>query len=224
MYMCFKTHHDDVIKWNHFPRYWPFLRGIHRSPLDSPRKSQWRGALMFSSMYALPNDWANNRDSGDLSRHGTHCDVTLMLCPEIKTRTVGWWKYSLSISCTTWTMMIPHRWYYGNGISRILIFSVVMPSICPSACPCLHIFVWTQSVVFISLWCQICLLCDGHGSHRCWVKNISNTWRNHISVYVSRLTETTMQSVLMVLCYTSLENVLQCRIVVGDILYVYNVW
>ena len=24
-------HHDDVIKWKHFPRYWPFVRGIHRS-------------------------------------------------------------------------------------------------------------------------------------------------------------------------------------------------
>ena len=23
---------DDVIKWKHFPRYWPFVRGIHRSP------------------------------------------------------------------------------------------------------------------------------------------------------------------------------------------------
>ena len=23
--------HDDVIKWNPFPRYWPFVRGIHRS-------------------------------------------------------------------------------------------------------------------------------------------------------------------------------------------------
>ena len=22
---------DDVIKWKHFPRYWPFVRGIHRS-------------------------------------------------------------------------------------------------------------------------------------------------------------------------------------------------
>ena len=22
--------HDDVIKWKHFPRYWPFVRGIHR--------------------------------------------------------------------------------------------------------------------------------------------------------------------------------------------------
>ena len=23
--------HDDVIKWKHFPRYWPLVRGIHRS-------------------------------------------------------------------------------------------------------------------------------------------------------------------------------------------------
>ena len=29
-------HHDDVIKWEHFPRYWPFVRGIHRSPVNSP--------------------------------------------------------------------------------------------------------------------------------------------------------------------------------------------
>ena len=38
---------SDVMKWKHFPRYWPFVRGIHRSPVDSPHKGQWRGALMF---------------------------------------------------------------------------------------------------------------------------------------------------------------------------------
>ena len=27
----FNPCHDDVIKWKHFPRYWPFVRGIHRS-------------------------------------------------------------------------------------------------------------------------------------------------------------------------------------------------
>ena len=41
------THHDDVIKWKHFPHYWPFVRGIHRSPVNFLHKSQWRGALMF---------------------------------------------------------------------------------------------------------------------------------------------------------------------------------
>ena len=39
--------HDDVIKWKHFPSYWPFVRGIHRSPVNSPHKGQWRGALIF---------------------------------------------------------------------------------------------------------------------------------------------------------------------------------
>ena len=27
---------DDVIKWKHFPRYSPFVRGIHLSPVKSP--------------------------------------------------------------------------------------------------------------------------------------------------------------------------------------------
>ena len=34
MVSCFMhclSRHDDVIKWKHFPRYWPFARGIHRS-------------------------------------------------------------------------------------------------------------------------------------------------------------------------------------------------
>ena len=26
--------HDDVIKWKHFPRYWSFVRRIHRSPVN----------------------------------------------------------------------------------------------------------------------------------------------------------------------------------------------
>ena len=39
--------HDDVIKWKPFPRYWPFVPGIHQSPVNSPHKGQWRGALMF---------------------------------------------------------------------------------------------------------------------------------------------------------------------------------
>ena len=37
--------HDDVIKWKHFPRYWPFVRRIHRSPVNSPHKGQWRRAF-----------------------------------------------------------------------------------------------------------------------------------------------------------------------------------
>ena len=70
--------HDDVIKWKHFPRYWPFVRGIHRSPVNSPHKGQWRGALMFSLICAWINGWVNNREACDLRRHHAHYDVIVM--------------------------------------------------------------------------------------------------------------------------------------------------
>ena len=71
--------HDDVIKWKYIPRYWPFVRGIHRSPVNSPHNGQWRRALMFSLICAWINGWVNNCDAGDLRRHRTHHDVIVML-------------------------------------------------------------------------------------------------------------------------------------------------
>ena len=70
--------HDDVIKWKHFPRYWLFVRGIHWSPVNSPHKGQWRGALMFSLICAWINGRVNNGEAGDLRRHRAHYDVTVM--------------------------------------------------------------------------------------------------------------------------------------------------
>ena len=70
--------HDDVIQWKHFPRYWPFVRGIHRSPVNSPHKGQWRETLMFSLIYAWINGWVNNREAGDSRRHRAHYDVIVM--------------------------------------------------------------------------------------------------------------------------------------------------
>ena len=66
-------------KWNHFPRYWPFLRGIHRSPVDYPNNGHWRRALMFSLICAWKRDWANNQDTSDLRRHCPHYDVAVMV-------------------------------------------------------------------------------------------------------------------------------------------------
>ena len=71
--------HDDVSKWKHFPRYWPFVRGIHRSPVNSPHKGQWRWALMFSFICAWINGWVNNREAGDLRLHRAHDGVIVML-------------------------------------------------------------------------------------------------------------------------------------------------
>ena len=72
------VNHDDVIKWKHFPRNWPFVREIHRSPVNFPHKGQWRGALMFSLIYAWINDWVNNHEAGDLRRQHGHYDVIVM--------------------------------------------------------------------------------------------------------------------------------------------------
>ena len=76
VYFC---HHDDVIKWKKsFPRYWPFVRGIQRSPVNSPHKGQWHGVLMVSLISAWLNGWVNNDESGDLRRHRAHYEVTVM--------------------------------------------------------------------------------------------------------------------------------------------------
>ena len=74
-----KINHDDVIKWKHFLCNWPSVRGIHRPPVNSPHKGQWRRAFMFSLICAWINDWINNCEAGDLRRHRTYYDVTVML-------------------------------------------------------------------------------------------------------------------------------------------------
>ena len=69
--------------WRHqmetFPRYWPFVWGIHRTPVNYPHKGQWRGALMLSLICAWINDWVNNREAGDWRRHRAHYGVTVMV-------------------------------------------------------------------------------------------------------------------------------------------------
>ena len=45
---------------------------------EFPYKGQWRGALIFSLICAWTNDWANNRNGGDLRRYRARYDVTVM--------------------------------------------------------------------------------------------------------------------------------------------------
>ena len=46
-----------------FSRYWPFVRGIYRSPVNCPHEVQWHWALMFNLICAWTNGWANTRDA-----------------------------------------------------------------------------------------------------------------------------------------------------------------
>ena len=68
------ANHDDVIQRKHFPRNWPFVR----SPVNSPPKGQWCGALVFSLICVWINDWLNNHEAGDLRRYRAHYDVIAM--------------------------------------------------------------------------------------------------------------------------------------------------
>ena len=113
--------HDDIIKWKHFPRYWPFVWGIHRTPVNSPYKGQWRGALMFSLIYAWTNNWVNNQ--GNLRHHHAHYDVSVVMNAfhHLRLRWIfrfqhqkGWWFYSVHIECSHIYINI---W---NGVTAVL--------------------------------------------------------------------------------------------------------
>ena len=71
--------HDDVIKWEHFPHFEPFVWGIHQSPVNSPHNGQWHGALIFSLLCVWINGWVNHREAGDLRSHRAHYDVIVMI-------------------------------------------------------------------------------------------------------------------------------------------------
>ena len=77
--------------WRHqidaFSRYWPFVRGIHRSLVISPHKGQWRGALMICALNKrLSKQWWGwwfETPSRSLWRH---CNVYidfLAVCPHL---------------------------------------------------------------------------------------------------------------------------------------------
>ena len=115
--------HDDVMKWKHFPRYGPFVRRIHRSPVNSPHKGQWRGALMFSLICAWINGWINYGEVGSLRRHRPHYDVNVMVVLVVCFRIINEIGkaidilfiadgYNLNIFSRYWK--VPHIWIIHN--------------------------------------------------------------------------------------------------------------
>ena len=70
------------LTWRHqmetFSALLAICAGIHLSPVNSPHKGQWRGALMFSLIFAWMNGWVNTREAGDLRCYHAHYDVLVM--------------------------------------------------------------------------------------------------------------------------------------------------
>ena len=113
--------------WRHqmenVPRDWPFVRGIHRSPVSSPHKGQWRGALMFSLICAWTNDWVNNRDADDLKRHRAHYDVSVMdnvydFTDEFPIYNVTTVAFGWVLQQVTIKLRITRRFFHRHGFGR----------------------------------------------------------------------------------------------------------
>ena len=158
--------HDYVIKWKHFPRYWPFVRGIHWSPVNSPHIGQWRGALVFSLICALVKGCVNNREAGDLIRYRAHYDVTVMLWNDKMIHTGGWlyikiWSYQYRKShCGDKTILRPS--YLHNGIS----YTGKMTSL-----------YWIRAQVYVHLRAVILIIVDVHGLYNTKsAKGRTNIW------------------------------------------------
>ena len=68
--------------WRHqmetFSALLVICEGNSPSPVNSPHKGQWRGALMFTLICARIKAWVNYREAGDLRRNRAHYDVTVM--------------------------------------------------------------------------------------------------------------------------------------------------
>ena len=69
--------------WNISTSLAIYVRGIHRSPVNSPHKSQWRRDLMVSLVCSWINGWVNSREAGDLGCYRAHYDVIVMASDSI---------------------------------------------------------------------------------------------------------------------------------------------
>ena len=58
---CKFAWHDDVIKWKYFPRYWPFMKGIHRWPVISPHTKANDAGLWSAPVYSTVCSGADQR-------------------------------------------------------------------------------------------------------------------------------------------------------------------
>ena len=122
------TVHDDVIKWKHFPRYWPFVRGIHRSPVNSPHKGQWREALMFSLICVWINGWVNFGMAGVWD---AIVPIMTSLQCHIKGSTLWCWCQSALRQLVAWCTLVPNilAWRtHTSSENAIMVKDTVDPS------------------------------------------------------------------------------------------------
>ena len=119
------TSHLAVSWWRHqmetFSALLVICMGIHRSPVNSPHKGQWHGALMFSLICTRINGWVNTGEAGDLRRYRAHYDVTVM-CTCIACVTIQYMRYLLY--CLV--MLVSSVWCIGMIIVPFKVTTLVV--------------------------------------------------------------------------------------------------
>ena len=110
--------HDDLIKWKHFPRNWPFVRGIHRSRWIPHTKAS-DAVLMFSLICVWINVWVNNREAGDLRRYRAYYDVIVMQLVE-QSPYLPIWCLVIPTRVFAWSLWAPKEAESGLRFSRQL--------------------------------------------------------------------------------------------------------
>ena len=84
---------DNVVKWKHFPRYWPFVRGSHRW-ISLTKASDAELWYFFDLRLNKPLSKHSTRDVGDLKCHRAHHDVTIIWQTASQIPTNDCWFYS----------------------------------------------------------------------------------------------------------------------------------
>ena len=64
--------HDMIMTWQWFPHYWPYVRGIHGSLLDSADKGPVTVTLIFPLLLAWISCWTNRRVVSAFRWHDAH--------------------------------------------------------------------------------------------------------------------------------------------------------
>ena len=154
------------------PHYWPFVRGIHRSLVNSPHKGQWREALMFSLIWAWTNGWVNNRNAGDLRRHCAYHDVTIMkMTRKCSLHGLTFWSYSIKgkmVDGSGVTFSGPHKY------EKVLFFFFYFP---------VHLLYFSVGIKFWKIF-EIYWNLGGIG----FGDNTNLLWWNNVNNHVCQLT------------------------------------
>ena len=169
--------HDDIIKWKHFLHYWPFVRGIHRWPVNSPHKGQWLGAFMFSLIFDWINGWVNNYEACDLRHHHAHYDIIVTRAFIFVARISQVWTLPSSLEHNTFQykdVMLP-IWefppYKDKQVSPNFTFIIRFPF------PGRLIYISNQPLVCVAG----CLTLAW--SHMLWHMTTDRWWWNHLETY-----------------------------------------